>query len=431
MPAVRQLPPTPSLEHLRNEAKALLKAYHANDADAAARLDRHPRAGDGTKDEMQLADAQHVLALEYGFHTWRALKDYVASDRAAVEAAVLGGDAEALDRIVAADPGWRRRREHWRGYPRYGEAPELLTYAAVCGSVALVDVLLAHGSQSQVDMPAVFFHCLRTGRFHAADHLLEQCDVEIHHLQEHLYQLTEDLNVGGVRWLIENGANPDYRRAGTKWTPLHNGIHTYPCLNPNRQQVARILVEAGANHDDNALYDLLTGRLDRLTERLDTDPSLVHAHFDLRGGRDTDLEFGAIYGGAPLADTTLLHHCAEYGWTEEARFLLERGADPNARAMPAPDGFNTHTAMFHAVTTNCNVSWDVLTLLVESGADVNARANVRVGEELRDVTPLGYIDRFPNGYHKSDTPGDWGATRDLGPAAHPEVVELLRQHGAN
>jgi ankyrin repeat protein len=83
-----------------------------------------------------------------------------------------------------------------------------------------------------------------------------------------------------------------------------------------------------------------------------------------------------------------LHHCAEYGWLEEARLLLERGADPNAPAESMEGDFDTRTPIYNTLTTNANVSWDVLNLLLASGADVNIRANVRVGEEaLRDVTP--------------------------------------------
>jgi hypothetical protein len=99
--------------------------------------------------------------------------------------------------------------------------------------------------QSQVDITAVFYRCLSRRQLAVADLLLDQCAVEIHHLQEHLYQLTEDLNVEGVTWLLEHGANPDYRRTGTRWTPLHNALHTYPTLNRNRQQICHLLIGRG------------------------------------------------------------------------------------------------------------------------------------------------------------------------------------------
>ena len=381
------LPPgnsRPSLEHLRNEATVLWKAFTAHDTDALERFTRHPRTRDSTKGEMKLADAQHVLALEYGFETWREMRDYVESDVVAVESLVRSGDAEGLDLLLREDPTWRSRRARWSGL---GRETDLLTDVASEGLTALVEVLLARGVQSQVDITAVFYRCLSRRQLAVADLLLDQCAVEIHHLQEHLYQLTEDLNVEGVTWLLEHGANPDYRRAGTRWTPLHNALHTYPTLNRNRQQICHLLIGAGADHDDNALYDLL-GQVDRLRARLDASPSLVHTHFDLRGRRDLEIERRGDYGGAPISNTTLLHHCAEYGWLEEARLLLERGADPNAPAESMEGDFDTRTPIYNTLTTNANVSWDVLNLLLASGADVNIRANVRVGEEaLRDVTP--------------------------------------------
>ena len=69
----RLLPDTPSLEHLRNQAKALLAAYRTGDAQAAADFAQyHPQPVDA--DAAQLTDAQLVLARSYGQLSWRSLK---------------------------------------------------------------------------------------------------------------------------------------------------------------------------------------------------------------------------------------------------------------------------------------------------------------------------------------------------------------------
>ncbi|MBT3266629.1 hypothetical protein HN371_05705 [Candidatus Poribacteria bacterium] len=74
MPA-RSLPAGASLSHLRSEAKALLAALRADSEDAARRFLRsHPRAADGSKDAFVLADAQLVVAREYGFASWPRMK---------------------------------------------------------------------------------------------------------------------------------------------------------------------------------------------------------------------------------------------------------------------------------------------------------------------------------------------------------------------
>jgi hypothetical protein len=57
----RNLPAQPNLEHLKNQAKGHLDELRA----------RNPGA--------QLADALHLVAKEYGFATWPALKEYVLS----------------------------------------------------------------------------------------------------------------------------------------------------------------------------------------------------------------------------------------------------------------------------------------------------------------------------------------------------------------
>jgi hypothetical protein len=59
------LPPRPSLDHLKKQAKQRLERLHASS----------PRA--------QLADAQHALAREYGFASWPKLKAHVEAEAAA------------------------------------------------------------------------------------------------------------------------------------------------------------------------------------------------------------------------------------------------------------------------------------------------------------------------------------------------------------
>ncbi|MHC4561401.1 MAG: tetratricopeptide repeat protein [Planctomycetota bacterium] len=76
------LPPSPSLKHLRNEAKALHKAHQAADAGACETLRFLKRFAKATDEEILAADiplkeVQFALAMSYGFASWKALKDHV------------------------------------------------------------------------------------------------------------------------------------------------------------------------------------------------------------------------------------------------------------------------------------------------------------------------------------------------------------------
>jgi hypothetical protein len=107
------LPARPSLEHLRKQAKELLRAYRAGDGVAVGRFRAQiPRLADPVPhDEMILADAQFALAREYGFENWAELVHHVAATQLAEDrlgqfeqlaedfVAAYQGDAEALDRL--------------------------------------------------------------------------------------------------------------------------------------------------------------------------------------------------------------------------------------------------------------------------------------------------------------------------------------------
>jgi hypothetical protein len=75
-PAVRPLSARPSLEHERKEAKTLLRLLRAGDPQSLARAHaRHP-ALPHTTEQIRLADAQLVVAREYGFASWPRLVRY-------------------------------------------------------------------------------------------------------------------------------------------------------------------------------------------------------------------------------------------------------------------------------------------------------------------------------------------------------------------
>jgi hypothetical protein len=77
---VKPLTSNPNLDHLRYQAKDLLKAHAARDPGAAQRIGEfHPRFNQATDAEifnarLRLSDAQLAIAREYGFPSWPRLK---------------------------------------------------------------------------------------------------------------------------------------------------------------------------------------------------------------------------------------------------------------------------------------------------------------------------------------------------------------------
>ena len=209
----------------------------------------------------------------------------------------------------------------------------------------VVNAVIESGYDLQCDGEEALGLALRRSKREIADRFVA-AGVDPRDILMTLFQLSENLEPDGIRWMLDHGADPDIRNNTQKdgsWTPLDNAIHTYPAKPRQRQQTVRILFAAGAVHADHALFDLTSGNSAKLRERLEADPSVLAATFDIGYGRNQSLEFGGQYGGAPLANTTLLHHCAEFGFEDEAKLLIGCGADANAKAMPGIDGFNTHS----------------------------------------------------------------------------------------
>jgi len=154
------------------------------------------------------------------------------------------------------------------------------------------------------------------------------------------------------------------------------------------------------------------GRIDLLERHLSRDPRMVGRTFSLdeiyppQVGCSVDHTYGLH--GTPLAGTTLLHICVDFDEIEIARWLIERGADVNARAEVDADGFGGHTPLFGCVVSQaylCGRQRDAAfaRLLLDHGADPNARASLRkrlrfvpdeTMHEYRDVTPLSWGEHF-------------------------------------
>ena len=152
------------------------------------------------------------------------------------------------------------------------------------------------------------------------------------------------------------------------------------------------------------------GRIDLLEPHLHRDPGVLSRTFSDEEIYPKELGCHADWAlhGTPLAGTTLLHLCIDYDEIEIAHWLIERGADVNARAAVDADGFGGHAPLFGCVVSQpCRVGLrkdDAFArLLLDHAADPNARASLRkrirfVADELmheyRDVTPLAWGERF-------------------------------------
>ena len=122
----RQLPATPNLEHLKKQAKEVLR----------------------TMPHGKLAQAQHALAREYGFDTWAKLKAHVQalglSPAEALKAAVSDSDTVRVREVLERHPELRSKIDD--PLPNYGFGENALFAAVQRSDRATIDVLLRAGA---------------------------------------------------------------------------------------------------------------------------------------------------------------------------------------------------------------------------------------------------------------------------------------------
>ncbi len=150
---VKRLPSKPNLDHLRYQAKDLLKDHAARNPEVAQRIrEFYPRLHGATDAEifdaqLKLSDAQLAIAREYGFPSWARLKRHIEkptlSDRlnlphheriedAAFRRAVElldAGDAAGLRDYLREHPKLAQQRVVFEG-GNYFRNPTLLEFVA-------------------------------------------------------------------------------------------------------------------------------------------------------------------------------------------------------------------------------------------------------------------------------------------------------------
>jgi ankyrin repeat protein len=317
------LPAHPNLDHLRRQAKDLLRMARAGDADTLRRL--------GTGDARPtLTAARLTIAREYGFASWPRLKAEVES-----RTLDLAEQATAFVRASVGDSKGRAAR-------MLAANPALATYdfstAVVLGDASRVGAELERdpGLATRRDPASGWtaLHLACSSRWHTLD------PASAHGLAAVARLL---LNAGATVDALTSGMP---RRGGGR-TALRCATAT-ASAGAGNEPLLRLLLERGAPVGDHDLYLVAFGHDDHRCLRL-------------------------LLGHTPdPAATIAMAFAAPISLDDDGavRLLLEAGGDPRAYRddddRPAP-------AVYEAVVAGCGAT--LVGLLLEHGADPNGTSD--------------------------------------------------------
>ena len=291
---IREIPARPNLEHLKNQAHTLLDELRAQDPSAGERFG----AFGIPASEAKLADALHVIAREYGFSTWPALKSHlepISEDPVeTLIAALKANDVSLVRDAFSCNPSLQSRIDE--PLPNFGfEAPSLIA-AVNRDNREMVDVLLDMGaninersrwwagSYGVLDSasPALAAYLIDRGAtvdIHAAARLgmldrvrsLLASDAQLVHARGGDGQLPLHFaaSVEIAALLIEAGAALDARDIDHESTAVQYMV----CLQPYRHDVAKFLIAKGAQSD--IYVAAAVGDGERVRQIVDHNPDTV------------------------------------------------------------------------------------------------------------------------------------------------------------
>lgn len=394
----RQLPPSPSLEQLKKQAKSLLKRQRAADSEALARVrENHPRRRNLSEAQVAaspfaLADAQLVIASEYGFASWSKLQSHVKT----LEATSLTAETVASLRNAAGQGDLARLNALLDAHPEFidergGEGVRTALHQAVFGdSEAAVKLLLERGANPNIRCEGDNAYPL-----HFA--------VEKHRLPI-------------IRLLVEHGADTigenDYHELGViGWATAWDYIQPNP-------EIVAYLVAHGARH--NIFSAVAMGEAEVIRELVSRTPNDLERRMNGMRMRPMPLHL-AVMKNQPASLATLLDLGANTESLDEAGFsaldlaalrgrhelaqaLLERGAKVRLPAAVALDRTTDVERLLRSDpgTLKPGGRWgnlilrasecapgDVIQTLIRNGASVSVRDNPKTSiDSTSGYTPL-------------------------------------------
>jgi len=331
------LPARPSLEQLRKQAKDLLRHYRAGDQAASSRIRaRHPHPR--RDPEFTLADAQLVIAREYGFESWAKLKHHVEAVQRPADfdepqwgrdtwpflVAVYQGDEATVRRMLSDHPSLSRAEyaylqplhyavrggqvEMVRLLLKAGADPLAEGWSGRFGSEIRDDTPLARARDRELKEVVAILETAAGNRPRSTAPERKASSTPERELEDEMMRICHRGDTKAALNMIEH--HPGIAQAG-----LYEAVHQ------NHSELVRILLERGAKATTPwrwaCWYTPLMHSLRYAAPRYDI------AQLLLDHGVDPNETNGM--------GMTTLHILAGQGTVDAARWLLDRGADIHAR----------------------------------------------------------------------------------------------------
>jgi ankyrin repeat protein len=334
----RELPAKPNLEHLKNQAKDLLRDLQQHDPAA------------------KLSDALHAVAREYGFTSWPKLKEHVESltriltPPEMLTAAIRASDAARVARVLGAHPELKAQLDS--PLANYGSGMTPLLAAVQYTDGETIDVLLKAGAGINVRSHlwsgglSVLDECAQE----LAGFLMERGAILDAHSAARLGMFQElqplvaaDPTVVRARgahgqtplhfastveiaeYLIDRGAEIDARDLQHESTPAQHMVRVVQTRHyrNDRQDIARHLVARGCRTD--ILMATALGDLELVRRHLDADPACIRTcvseeYFPKQDPRSGGTIYLEMFGSGRTAHLI----ARDFGHDDVFRLLMDR-----------------------------------------------------------------------------------------------------------